>query len=312
MKTRRIAAAVLVSFLSTVSLPRPAARQDDAVTVQARARFKEGVDAFDKGKFEEARLAFLQAYTLKKHPSVLLNLAQSSAKSGPSARGSEVLPAVLEGGDDRDARSSGRTPRPARGGPAEARSHRRRRACRDRDHARRSRRSARRRSTPVDVEPGKHTVKSPTQSVTVTAVIGQKVEAKLGPQASSSTPPVVPVAPPADTTPAPHPSPGRRGPEEEASAFSPPENMTPVYVGLGVAGAGLVGAIVFAAFKADAAVQGRYGRLRHPRRRRPRRPRRRRRVQHRPSPVREGLPDPPGQQRARSTRTRRSPTSRSA
>src|SRR6476619_7782030 len=67
MKTRRIAAAVLFAFLP--------------VTVQARARFKEGVEAFDKGKYEEARLAFLQAYTLKKHPAVLLNLAQSSAKS---------------------------------------------------------------------------------------------------------------------------------------------------------------------------------------------------------------------------------------
>jgi hypothetical protein len=30
---------------------------------------------FDKGKYEEARLSFLQAYTLKKHPAVLLNLA---------------------------------------------------------------------------------------------------------------------------------------------------------------------------------------------------------------------------------------------
>src|SRR3954447_20137697 len=81
MKTRRIAAAVLFTLLpATLSLPA-LAQQDDAVTLQARARFKEGVDAFDKGKYEEARLAFLQAYTLKKHPSVLLNLAQSSAKS---------------------------------------------------------------------------------------------------------------------------------------------------------------------------------------------------------------------------------------
>src|SRR6187551_133351 len=80
MKPRRIAAAVLFTFLpATMSLP--AWSQEDAVTLQARARFKEGVEAFDKGKFEEARLAFLQAYTLKKHPAVLLNLAQSSAKS---------------------------------------------------------------------------------------------------------------------------------------------------------------------------------------------------------------------------------------
>src|SRR3954447_11418871 len=81
MKTRRIAAAVLFTLLpATLSLPA-LAQQDDPLTLQARARFKEGVDAFDRGKYEEARLSFLQAYTLKKHPAVLLNLAQSSAKS---------------------------------------------------------------------------------------------------------------------------------------------------------------------------------------------------------------------------------------
>src|SRR6187402_3222132 len=80
MKPRSFAAALFVASLS-LSFAPSALAQDDAVTVQARARFKEGVDAFDKGKYEEARLAFLQAYTLKKHPSVLLNLAQSSAKS---------------------------------------------------------------------------------------------------------------------------------------------------------------------------------------------------------------------------------------
>ena len=59
--------------------------EDDAVTVQARARFKEGVDHYDKGQFENARLSFLQAYALKKHPAVLLNLAQSSAKATVTA-----------------------------------------------------------------------------------------------------------------------------------------------------------------------------------------------------------------------------------
>jgi Flp pilus assembly protein TadD len=81
MKTSRIAAAVLVAFLSS-SVPHRAAAQDDPVTIQARARFKEGVEFYDKGQFENARLAFLQAYALKKHPAVLLNLAQSSAKAG--------------------------------------------------------------------------------------------------------------------------------------------------------------------------------------------------------------------------------------
>jgi hypothetical protein len=48
----------------------------------ARARFKEGVNFYDKGDFDQARASFLQAYALKKHPAVLLNLAWSCLKSG--------------------------------------------------------------------------------------------------------------------------------------------------------------------------------------------------------------------------------------
>jgi hypothetical protein len=54
----------------------------DPFTDMARQRFQEGVKLFDAKKFEEARAAFLQAYALKKHPAVLLNLAQSELKSG--------------------------------------------------------------------------------------------------------------------------------------------------------------------------------------------------------------------------------------
>jgi hypothetical protein len=48
----------------------------------ARQRFREGVQYYDQHQFEKARLAFLQAYALKPHPSVLLNLAQSELRSG--------------------------------------------------------------------------------------------------------------------------------------------------------------------------------------------------------------------------------------
>jgi hypothetical protein len=65
-------------------LASPAARaQDDpTTTAAARERFKEGVAHFDKKEYEKARAAFLQAYALKKHPAVLLNLAQSEVRSG--------------------------------------------------------------------------------------------------------------------------------------------------------------------------------------------------------------------------------------
>jgi hypothetical protein len=54
----------------------------DSVTVIARQRYNDGVAAFDAGRFEDARAAFLQAYALKHHPAVLLNLGQSEMRSG--------------------------------------------------------------------------------------------------------------------------------------------------------------------------------------------------------------------------------------
>lgn len=61
---------------------RAFAQEDPAVTAEARKRFQEGVKLFDEKKFELARAAFLQAYALKKHPDVLLNLAQAEMLSG--------------------------------------------------------------------------------------------------------------------------------------------------------------------------------------------------------------------------------------
>jgi len=64
----------------------PARADDkDAVTEMARRRFQEGVKFFDQKRFEEARGAFLQAYALKRHPALLLNLAQSEIRSGHPA-----------------------------------------------------------------------------------------------------------------------------------------------------------------------------------------------------------------------------------
>lgn len=76
------AAALLGALLL---LPAPALAQDDVTLTMARERFKEGVGYFDKKDFAKARVAFLQAYALKKHPAVLLNLAQSELRSGHEA-----------------------------------------------------------------------------------------------------------------------------------------------------------------------------------------------------------------------------------
>ncbi|MGC4089571.1 MAG: hypothetical protein QM756_17120 [Polyangiaceae bacterium] len=82
---RRLALACLLG----ASLPRVAAAQDDATTGIARERFKEGVQFFDQKQYEKARAAFLQAYALKRHSAVLLNLAQSELRSGHEADGAK-------------------------------------------------------------------------------------------------------------------------------------------------------------------------------------------------------------------------------
>lgn len=69
----------------TVLLPaRDAAAQpaEDPVATEARKRFLEGVKLYDAKKYEQARVSFAQAYALKKHPAVLLNLAQAELNSG--------------------------------------------------------------------------------------------------------------------------------------------------------------------------------------------------------------------------------------
>lgn len=80
-------AVVLVA--SSVACPlltgRSVFAQGDATVEAARQRFKEGVQFYDQHDYEKARLAFLQAYALKPHPSVLLNLAQSELRGGHPA-----------------------------------------------------------------------------------------------------------------------------------------------------------------------------------------------------------------------------------
>ena len=65
--------------------PSPVFAQDDATIQMARERFQEGVKYYDAKQYDKARAAFLQAYALKKHPAVLLNLAQSELRSGHEA-----------------------------------------------------------------------------------------------------------------------------------------------------------------------------------------------------------------------------------
>ncbi|WP_437737993.1 tetratricopeptide repeat protein [Sorangium sp. So ce1335] len=93
MKTRACAPVLLLSFIapallteagltsSPFSEPLSFAQSSDPVTEVARQRYEDGVKAYDAGRFEEARMAFRQVYTLKQHPAVLLNLGQSELRS---------------------------------------------------------------------------------------------------------------------------------------------------------------------------------------------------------------------------------------
>jgi hypothetical protein len=259
MKTSRIAAAVLVALLSS-SVPRLAAAQDDAVTVQARARFKEGVDFYDKGQFENARLAFLQAYALKKHPAVLLNLAQSSARSGHPLEAAKSFQTYLH--ESTSASPQQRTD--AEAGLAEVRQKIGRieiiaQAGTEITLDEKERLGTTPFGDPIDVEPGSHSLRSSTETVRVTVNAGQKVVARFGGAPAAVVAPPVPApggsTSPPETTP-PSDTPPVTAPPAETSKhtnlLSPPATMTPVYVGLAVGGVGLLGTIIFAVAKADA------------------------------------------------------------
>ena len=251
MKTRRIAAAVLVAFLSS-SVPLAALAQDDPVTTQARARFKEGVDFYDKGSYENARLAFLQAYALKKHPAVLLNLAQSSAKAGHPLEAAKYFQQYLK----ESTSASPQQRQDAEAGLAEVRQKLGRidvvaAAGTEIMLDEKDRLGTAPFSEPIDVEPGAHSLRSSTETVRVTANAGQKVQARFG--ASGVVAPV-PVPVPGPIGPAPGAGDGNTGgePPPDDAGRKKPLPMYPAYVGFAVAGAGLAGTILFAAFKADA------------------------------------------------------------
>lgn len=267
-KTRVLAASLLFTLLpQVVALPAFAQADNDPMTAQARARFKEGVDYYDKGQYENARLAFLQAYALKKHPAVLLNLAQSSAKANHPLEASKYFQQFL-----REATNvSPQQKQDAESGLAEVRQKLGRIEIVAPAGTEISVDDAKVGSAPiaepVDVDPGPHTVKSPTETVKVIATVGQKVQAKFG-GAQAATPPVVapvttPTTPTSETPPATTPTTTPATTTTPAGAdtgttthkadlLSPPRSMGPVYGGLAVAGIGIAGTIIFAAFKADA------------------------------------------------------------
>jgi hypothetical protein len=270
MNSRTLAVALLFS-LPLVSLPHAARAQDDTLVQEARARFKEGVDLYDKGQYEKARSKFLRAYALRHHPSILLNLGLSSLKSGHPADAARYLTQF-----QREATSA--TPQEhsdADKGITEARTKDGRLDVSAPTGTEISVDDTVIGNAPlsdsVDVDPGQHTVKAKASdgtvdSRTVNTSVGQRLPVKFGPGNSGAAvvaplpPPTTtnPELPPPDTTtnpPPPPPPPPPSQPEQPGKKFNPlapPKTMFPVFIGAGVAGAGVVTAILFGVFRSQA------------------------------------------------------------
>jgi Tfp pilus assembly protein PilF len=270
MKTRPLAVALLLA-LAPATFPTivwAQAPSDDATTSMARARFKEGVEFYDKGDFEQARVSFLQAYALKKHPAVLLNLAWSCVKSGHALEAERYFKQFLTEGKDitdkqRADANDGLTQSHSKLGRIEIAATAGTEVTIDGEKV-----GTAPLSDPVAVEAGAHTVKfkgpdggTDTQSVTVLG--GEKATAKFG---KGGAAPATTTPTPEETKPTPEetkPTPEETKPAETAhtppgaeshgtNPLSPPATLWPAIV-LGVAAVGgFVGAGVMIGFKNQA------------------------------------------------------------
>jgi hypothetical protein len=262
------------------------AHAQDKVTELAREKFMEGVKAYDANQFEQARTLFLQAYALKRHPAVLLNLGQSELKAGYLEDGGNHLQQFLR--EHKDA-----TPDQRKAAEAGIQEAQRKTAFLivivDADGA----------NVGVDgqsvgqapllepyfVKPGKHEVSASLDGKSAKSEADAKrgtatpVTITLGIAGHSPPPVVAPVPTPATPVPQPdysgqpqpppgYPPPGPLGPAPQPGvgmgmdgpdtgggrqAFFPWFVDTPIaWVGAGLTGVGLIGAIAFGAAAANA------------------------------------------------------------
>ena len=217
---------------------------------------------------DASRAAFLQAYALRKHPAVLLNLAQSSLRSGHSLEAARYFEQYLH---ESSALTSAQRA-DAEKGLAEARGKLGRLEVSatdgaeifvDGEHV-----GTAPLPDPVNVEPGTHVVKANSDSKSVVVVVGQVLPVKFLPSEGVAIAPVapIPVTPPppvsVEAPPAAVPEPAvttheqiETSPPSYASSpglFSRPKTMAPVWIGLAAGLAGGTTAILFAVFKSNA------------------------------------------------------------
>jgi hypothetical protein len=237
---------------------------DEASTNMARARFKEGVAFFDKGQFDLARAAFLQAYALKKHPAILLNLGLTCLKGGHALEAYRDFKQFMTEGKDITERqradaNDGLNQALASLGQIEVNAAAGSDVTVDADHV-----GTTPLSEPIAVEIGAHTVKvrapdGATFSQSVTVLRGEKELVRVARAASAPAPAPAPAEPPPQppvaSPPIPEapPTPPREEPpsvsrESDVQASTVkhgsgfwPTNKVPIYIGGGLvlAGAGV-------------------------------------------------------------------------
>jgi hypothetical protein len=287
MRHRFLALSLLLGCAPAFSTaPGWAQTAEDATTAMARARFKEGVEFFDKGDFEQARASFLQAYALKKHPAVLLNLAWSCLKAGHPLEAEKYFEQFP--GDSKEVTDKQRAD--AADGLAQSRAKLGRIQVVAAAGAEVTLDGERAGVAPlaeaIYVEPGAHTVRTKgadgtvdIESVTVlageervargskaAAPVAAPPPAAVAPAPPPAPPPPAPAPPPPAPVAQPAPAPAPESPKGEAPpptraetraepAFGKsffPANMVPVYVGgaLTIVSAGV--AIALGASKQDA------------------------------------------------------------
>jgi hypothetical protein len=269
MTSRHLAVALLIAFAPVAAVP-PAWAQgtsDEASTNMARARFKEGVGFFDKGQFDMARAAFLQAYALKKHPAILLNLGLTCLKGGHAREAYRYFKQYLAEAKDITANqradaNDGLNQALASLGQIEVTAAAGSEVTVDAEHV-----GTAPLSEPIAVEIGSHMIKvrapdGTTDSQSLTVLRGEREVARFvravpapapAPAPAPTEPPPAPpvVSPPAPQAPPPSPREEPPSVSSEPEATTPasarhgsgfwPANKVPIYIGAGlvVAGAGV-------------------------------------------------------------------------
>ena len=172
----------------------------DGESDAARQRFNEGVKFFDAAQYDKARAAFLQAWALKKHPAVLLNLAQSSLRGHHEAEAARWFQQYLR---DPNATDAGKAI--AERGIAEARAKDGRLDVRAPSGIEVfvDDQSMGAGAQIIDVDPGTHAVRAGTASQSVNVAAGAMTVVALGGSATAPPPQTTTTPTPPPTTTAP-------------------------------------------------------------------------------------------------------------